>query len=210
MIKVRNLDIYGIDSAFRGMRNPMNSWGKSDSIPGFLGEEDRKLCLDLIKAGPEHRKFLRMIYATMDVTAPLYWWKEFETYKIGTVSNSCSTMHKIADKKFVLDDFSCEHLLGRINDGLIAENTPFDCLRHTVAMLNDCRDAYLETKDKNYWWQMIQLLPTSYNQLRTISLNYEVLRTIYHQRKNHKLDEWRKFCGFIVDQVPYPEFIMVK
>ena len=172
-----------------GMRNPMNSWAKSDSVfySDFscqIGQNDLDLMKTLIKAGAEHRKFLRMLHVQMDIEAPLYWWKEFETYKIGTVSNSCSTMHKIAAKEFTIEDFSVEHLL--------AENTVY--FGKTIERLNNARNKFLETKDKKYWWQMIQLLPSSYNQLRTVDLNYEVLLNQYFQRKDHKLDEWRIYC----------------
>lgn len=203
MIKIENVDVYGWEAAIRGMRNPMNSWEKSDSeflIYGFpqnyvIGDNDLKLMRNLAKAGPDHGKFLRMINVTCDITAPLYWWKEFDTYKVGTVANSCSTMHKIADKEFELGDFSCEHLLAPLQD-----------LLPIVNLLNTYREMYLETKDKKYWWQMIQLLPTSYNQKRTVQLNYQVLRNIYHARKEHKLDEWRYFCEWI-KTLPYSELI---
>lgn len=202
MITIEKLDISGVKAAVRGMRNPMNSWDLSDSVfyeftgPGsknyILGEKDLDLMKRLIKAGPDHRKFLRMITATFDVTAPLYWWKEFDTYKVGTVANSCSTMHKIHAKNFTLDDFSHEHLRA-------AELKLFD---YIIEALNKERRQYLETKDKDDWWQMIQLLPSSYNQKRTISTNYEVLLHIYLSRFGHKLDEWNIFCQWIED-LPY-------
>ena len=188
-----------------GMRNPMNSWEKSDSeyetagydIVGFdLGENDRSLMQRLANAGTDHRKFMRMIPVYVRITAPLYWWKEFDTYKVGTVANSCSTMHKIAEKEFVLDDFSHEHMD-------IASEA---CLETTIGYLNLFREEYLKTKDKDIWWQMIQLLPSSYNQTRNVMLNYEVLANIYRQRKNHKLDEWREFCKWI-ESLPYKELI---
>ena len=189
MISLSNAVVFGWHSAIMGMRNPMNSWPKSDSVfyDDFscqIGQNDLDLMKTLIKAGTEHRKFLRMLHVQMDIEAPLYWWKEFETYKIGTVSNSCSTMHKIAAKEFTIEDFSVEHLL--------AENTVY--FGKTIERLNNARNKFRETKDKKYWWQMIQLLPSSYNQLRTVDLNYEVLLNQYFQRKDHKLDEWRIYC----------------
>lgn len=208
MIKITNAEVFGWDAAIRGMRNPMNSWDKSDSkhwretIVGHeveyrvVGRDDLTLMKKLVKAGADHAKFLRMINVTMDVTAPLYWWKEFDTYKISTVTNSCSTMHKIADKEFTLDDFSHEHLM---QGGL-------ECIKNLCKDLNMCREQYLAKHDKEWWWQMIQLLPSSYNQLRTVQLNYAVLRNMYHARKNHKLDEWRDFCSW-VESLPYAELI---
>lgn len=192
MIEISHINVDGFEAAIRGMRNPMNSWDKSDSVFStpenihycYIGDNDKKLMMNLIKSGSDHRKFMRMINVTMDIKAPLYWWKEFDTYKVGTVANSCSTMHKIHDKEFMLDDFSHEHLqeYGLYN------------LNKIIAVLNYAREAYLETKNKYDWWQMIQLLPSSYNQLRTVQLNYEVLYSIYFARKDHKLDEWRIFC----------------
>lgn len=177
----------------RGMRNPMNSWDKMDSHDTaglfFLGDKDEQLMKKLAKSGTDHRKFMRMIPVYVDITAPLYWWKEFDTYKVGTVANSCSTMHKIHDKKFTLDDFSHEHLQAPM----------VEILKHTIHGLNDARDAYLSSKDKLMWWQMIQLLPSSYNQKRSVMLNYEVLANMYKSRKNHKLDEWRDFCKWMED-----------
>lgn len=199
MIKIENIDVYGFEAAIRGMRNPMNSWGKSDSefIPWdssalSIGEADLKLMRNLCKAGSDHRKFMRMIHVTMDITAPLYWWKEFDTYKVGTVANSCSTMHKIADKEFTLDDFSHEHLCGMA----------IATLDNVIDNLNLERRHYLITKDKDCWWQMIQLLPSSYNQRRTVQVNYETLLNIYRARKNHKLDEWVELCSEI-EKLPY-------
>ncbi|MBQ4565706.1 MAG: hypothetical protein IJA48_05100 [Oscillospiraceae bacterium] len=192
MILIEKTEIMGWEAAIRGMRNPMNSWAKSDTefscgeIPE-VGESDLDLMSRLAKAGTEHRKYLRMLAVYVDLTAPLYWWKEFDTYKVGTVANSCSTMHKIHAKEFTLEDFSCEHLKEPYLSGLQA----------TVAQLNAAREAFLASKDKEDWWQMIQLLPTSYNQKRTVMLNYEVLANIYRSRKNHKLDEWRKVCAWI-------------
>lgn len=187
MISVTNPEVFGWKAAIRGMRNPMNSWDKSDSFEDqgdfIVGPNDMKLMWQLIRSGAEHRKFLRMIHAQMDVTAPLYWWKEFDTYKVGTVANSCSTMHKIHSKVFVLDDFSHEHLTGK----------SLEVLQSTIDRLNFCREVYLKDKDKDLWWQMIQLLPSSYNQKRTIDMNYEVCRIIIHQRTGHKLDEWNQF-----------------
>lgn len=223
MIKIENFEIMGWDHVIRGMRNPMNSWDKSDSgickggNDGIgcencadcgcdhtydhswqLGKEDHKLMMKLAKAGSVHGKFRRMIAVYVDITAPLYWWKEFDTYKVGTVANSCSTMHKIHAKEFTIDDFSHEHLIG-------FWETP---LRETIEMLNKTRDLYLESnkKDKELWYRMIQLLPSSYNQKRTVMLNYEVLSNIYQYRREHKLDEWREFCQWI-EKLPYSEII---
>lgn len=229
MIKFENTEVVGWESAIRGMRNPMNSWEKSDSGYCFkyglahcldcayvdngcnasevdintryiIGNNDLNLMTRLRNAGTDHRKFMRMITVYVDITAPLYWWKEFDTYKVGTVANSCSTMHKIHAKEFTLDDFSNEHLLGKAvqYNGYV----PTSVLECTIGALNEFRELYLETKDKKYWWQMIQLLPSSYNQRRTVMLNYEVLANIYKSRKNHKLDEWRMFCDWILT-LPY-------
>lgn len=223
MIKCEKWEIVGWEEAIRGMRNPMNSWEKSDSefvyekclrqIIANIGPNDWTLMKKLTKAGPDHRKFMRMITIYVDITAPLYWWKEFDTYKVGTVANSCSTMHKIADKKFTLDDFSIEHLLGKELDPFevqVASDgyslSPLGYFSDTLSMLNGVRKKYIETKDKKYWWQMIQLLPTSYNQKRTVMMNYEVLTDIYHARKGHKLDEWRDFCEWI-ENLPYSKLI---
>ena len=198
MIKIENIDVYGWEAAIRGARNPMNSWDRMDSCYNNgefeIGENDYKLLKNLTIAGPEHRKWNRMVTVTMDITAPLYWWKEYDTYKVGTVANSCSTMHKIQAKKFEMRDFSIEHLSSSSLMNMII----FD--------LNFYRDNFNKTKDKEYWWKMIQLLPTSYNQKRTVQLNYEVLGTIYHQRRHHKLDEWVEFCD-IIKTLPYSEFI---
>lgn len=194
--------VTGWEAALRGMRNPLESWDKSDSVFGTeliaLGENDRVLCEKLAKAGSTHAKYRRMIMVTVDVTAPLYWWKEYDTYKVGTVANSCSTMHKIASRHFMLKDFSREHL----------SETSKDALDHTVAVLNRYRDAYEKSKDKNDWWQLIQLLPSSYNQKRTLLLNYENLSHIYNDRKDHKLDEWHTFCDWI-KTLPYAEGIII-
>lgn len=211
-----------------GMRNPMNSWKKSDSSCGratrvtniqwsddyFIGTNDASLMLCLSNAGIDHRKFMRMMPVYVRITAPLYWWKEFDTYKVGTVANSCSTMHKIAEKEFTLEDFSHEHILnGMHSDVWINEDAfdgplcPEEVLYDVVCILNKCRDKYLETSDKRYWWQMIQLLPSSYNQTRNVMMNYEVLANIYKSRKNHKLDEWREFCKWI-EKLPYSELIL--
>ena len=186
MLTIENVEIFGYKAAIRGMRNPMNSWAKSDSNADLIGQNDEQLMLALAKA-PEERKYLRMIHVQFDVTAPLYWWKEFDTYKIGTVANSCSTMHKIHSKEFTVNDFSLEHLL--------SENTVY--FGKTLERLNNARRKFLDTKDKKYWWQMIQLLPSSYNQRRTIDLNFEVLLKQYRERKNHKLDEWHIYCDWI-------------
>lgn len=208
MIKITNAEVFGWDAAIRGMRNPMNSWDKSDSkhwhetIVGHeverrvVGNADLTLMKRLVKAGSDHGKFMRMINVTMDVIAPLYWWSEYDTYKVGTVANSCSKMHKIADKEFTLEDFSHEHLM---QGGL-------ECIKNLCKDLNMCREQYLAKHDKEWWWQMIQLLPSSYNQKRTVQLNYAVLRNMYHARRNHKLDEWRDFCSW-VETLPYAELI---
>mgnify|MGYP001514056947 CR=1 FL=1 len=245
MLKIENTEVIGWEHAIRGMRNPKNSWVKSDSnwryvAPAqrenhilasysddsefWIGPNDADLMNRLRNAGTDHRKFMRMITVYLDITAPLYWWKEFDTYKVGTVANSCSTMHKIADKEFTLEDFSCEHLdrepyhRNWIESVIVDEDitsphkvwmTPFDVLRCTIEMLNAYRENYLETKDKQDWWQMIQLLPSSYNQRRTVMLNYEVLANIYKSRRNHKLDEWHTFCDWI-ESLPYSELITGK
>ena len=220
MIKVENIDVWGIEHAIRGMRNPMNSWDKSDSkwcydreITTYgdnvdltvyayeIGPKDLDLMKRLYKAGTEHRKYLRQIFVSMDITAPLYWWKEFDTYKVGTVANSCSTMHKIAEKEFTLDDFSHEHLLDFHSKG---ESSIMGVILHD---LNWSRRKYLETKNKTYWWQMIQLLPSSYNQRRTVTMNYENVVTIIKQRTGHKLDEWNDFVE-ILKGLPYIKEIM--
>lgn len=266
MIKLEKTEVVGWEAAIRGMRNPKNSWDKSDSIhisfnmcddekelrlakmchyiAPIIKENDHDLMMKLRNAGTDHRKFMRMLVVYVDITAPLYWWKEFDTYKVGTVANSCSTMHKIADKEFTIEDFSCEHLIsepydidnedpidGEFEDtGLVlvanSENgwlghcyhtaNGDECVeylapktlldRYIISALNASREAYLKTKDKKYWWQMIQLLPSSYNQKRTVMLNYEVLANIYKSRKNHKLDEWVDFCKWI-ESLPYSELI---
>ena len=262
MILIEKTEIMGFDHAIRGMRNPMNSWDKSDSgvckggdsgigcskcASAYLtpdestcghpydhsfqiGKNDHELMMKLVKGGPVHAKFRRMIAVYVDITAPLYWWKEFDTYKVGTVANSCSTMHKIQAKEFTLDDFSHEHLifgwLKNNNDsflyldsdtqepiteeGIKLQNydiySPSDIMSLVIMALNVNREAFLKTGDKRYWWQMIQLLPSSYNQKRTIMLNYEVLAGIYPMRKNHKLDEWKEFCDW-VELLPWSEII---
>mgnify|MGYP007108738807 CR=1 FL=1 len=201
MINLKYADIWGFEHAVRGMRNPMNSWDKSDTFVDsdlvLLGKKDKELMKRLIHAGTSHRKFLRQIFVSVDITAPLYWWKEFDTYKVGTVSNSCSTMHKIHDKEFTLDDFSVEHL----NDDVL--NKPF---KDIISCLNFFRQLYIQDHDKDCWWQMIQLLPSSYNQKRTITMNYENLLNIYETRRNHKLDEWKDFCKWI-ERLPNAELI---
>lgn len=243
MLKIENTEVVGWEHAIRGMRNPKNSWAKSDSHwdyvnqrPEYLtvahfddadfniGPNDKKLMSTLRNAGTDHRKFMRMITVYLDITAPLYWWKEFDTYKVGTVANSCSTMHKIHAKEFTLEDFSCEHLLSLMSKD--DERTvpiidvspchyetimysPNGWLIGTIYLLNECRKWYLETNDKKYWWQMIQLLPSSYNQRRTVMLNYEVLANIYKSRRNHKLTEWHTFCDWI-ESLPYSEIITQK
>lgn len=251
MLKIENVEVMGWEAAIRGMRNPKNSWEKSDSgyvcgdkkcsalpdcdlccdVPHYvIGSKDLDLMTRLRNAGTDHRKFMRMITVYLDITAPLYWWKEFDTYKVGTVANSCSTMHKIAAKEFTLEDFSHEHLLwidpSDEKVDLVLENLTVDCsgskdessvyspfglLNVTIEMLNKCRERYLvalKTKEetglpaKDIWWQLIQLLPSSYNQRRTVMLNYEVLANIYKSRRNHKLDEWHTFCDWI-ESLPY-------
>ena len=201
MIDIRIPSIYGWTEAIRGMRNPLNSWKNSDSDineygEGEIGPKDLKLMKSLGTAGPSHGKYKRMITVYVDITAPLYWWKEFDTYKVGTVANSCSTMHKIQEKAFGLSDFSHEHL----------NETSLDILSKVIELLNDYRSKFIEQKDKSYWWQMIQILPSSYNQKRTVMLNYEVLTNIYNTRKGHKLDEWEKFREWI-RSLPYSELI---
>ena len=211
MIKVEAIEVFGIEGAMRGMRNPLNSWDKADTTVSDdilkIGENDLDLATRLIKAGTEHRKFLRMIHVQMDVIAPLYWWKEADTYKVGTTTNSCSTMHKIAAKEFTLDDFSHEHLIDDQNDfenenGQVSSYKDF-LYYDVLDVLNTARRQYLETKNKKYWWQMIQLLPSSYNQRRTWDMSMETLLSILHQRKNHKLDEWNEFRDICLEQVPY-------
>ena len=259
MLKVENVEVLGWEHAIRGMRNPKNSWAKSDSGPECpygkekccgecqqnlcIGPNDKQLMMALRNAGTDHRKFMRMITVYLDITAPLYWWKEFKTYRSGKrfgddepdiiddgyleydiEMNSCSTMHKIADKEFTLDDFSHEHLncepyhRNWIESATVDEDitsphkvwmTPLDILRCTIEMLNAYRESYLETKDKQDWWQMIQLLPSSYNQRRTVMLNYEVLANMYKSRRNHKLDEWHTLCDWI-ESLPYSELITGK
>ena len=252
MLKIENTEVTGWEAAIRGMRNPMNSWDKSDSIfvedgeyhdicgnsgpyngtvtdtETFfeMGEKDFDLMTRLRNSGTDHRKFMRMITVYVDITAPLYWWKEFDTYKVGTVANSCSTMHKIHEKEFTLEDFSCEHLMewsDYENDVRSFEPDRMcnfkNYLLDTISALNNARDLYLLAKTKpmkeeekraglvkKFWWQMIQLLPSSYNQKRTVMLNYEVLANIYKSRRNHKLDEWHIFCDWI-ESLPYSELI---
>ena len=249
MIKIENTEVVGWEAAIRGMRNPMNSWDKSDSRFSLLddcgdcthcnlrfdecqeqqiGSNDLDLMTRLRNAGTDHRKFMRMITVYLDITAPLYWWKEFDTYKVGTVANSCSTMHKIADKELTMEDFSCEHLIGspipnfnkhvhvteKAEDGNKCYSfglgtTPACFMEWIIGVLNTYRELYLKTKDKKYWWQIIQLLPSSYNQKRTVMLNYEVLANIYKSRRNHKLNEWHTFCDWI-ESLPYSELIIGK
>ena len=240
MLKVENVEVLGWEHAIRGMRNPKNSWEKSDSHwdyvnqgPEYLavshfddadfniGPNDKQLMMALRNAGTDHRKFMRMITVYLDITAPLYWWKEFDTYKVGTVANSCSTMHKIAAKEFTLDDFSHEHLVDDLDVRIEIGGTdhrdtgPMEVLGMTIDVLNYYREKYLAaTKTEKYtglsakdiWWQMIQLLPSSYNQKRTVMLNYEVLANMYKSRRNHKLDEWHTFCEWI-ERLPYSTLI---
>ena len=203
MLKCDILDIQGLSPAIIGMRNPMNSWAKSDSryiamgkhyddIQYEIGGADLTLMKNLFQAGTEHRKYLRMIIVWCDITAPLYWWKEFDTYKVGTVANSCSTMHKIHSKEFTMDDFSCEHRFRGTSKNHLTVLNPYEQMQSTISMLNQCRLMYMKTKDKEWWWQMIQILPSSYNQKRTVMLNYEVIARIMEQRSDHKLDEWHQ------------------
>ena len=208
MIKFEKTEVYGWEAAIRGMRNPMNSWDKSNSLfdpelDPIIGENDLKLMKQLVKAGTDHSKFMRMITVTVDITAPLYWWKEFDTYKVGTVRNSCSTMHKIQEKEFTFDDFSHEHLL----DDSFDIYAPMNVLENTIVALNFHREQFNKTKDKKHWYKMIQLLPSSYNQRATVLLNYAVLRNMYHSRKNHKLDEWSQGFTEWVESLPYSELI---
>ena len=214
MIKFENFQVVGLDHAIRGMRNAMNSWDKSDShwnytdwdYPTYyVGENDLELMKKLASAGTSHSKYRRAIVVYVDITAPLYWWKEFDTYKVGTVSNSCSTMHKIHAKEFDIDDFSVEHLFVCDKDA-VGIVTPMDVMAITIDTLNYYRQKFIETGDKDYWWQMIQLLPSTYNQKRSIVMNYEVLANIYETRENHKLDEWRHLCKWI-EQLPWSEVI---
>ena len=247
MIKLENIEVMGWGHAIRGMRNPMNSWEKGDSyechatggchcedeaygVDGdfchgiTLGPNDHQLMMSLAKGGPVHAKYRRMITVYLDITAPLYWWKEFDTYKVGTVANSCSTMHKIHAKEFTLDDFSTDHLENfesiPYDSNALYEPEFLEFMHSTIRMLNTARTLYLEAKNKpmkeeakraglmkKYWWQMIQLLPSSYNQKRTVMLNYEVLHNIYHSRRHHKLDEWHVFCDMI-ENLPYSEIII--
>lgn len=228
MIRIENVDVFGWESAIRGMRNPMNSWDKSDSQFHVcsksgktscteIGNNDLKLMQSLVKAGTDHSKFMRMINVSCDITAPRYWWTEYDTYKVGTVRNSCSTMHKISAKEFEQSDFSREHLTTLdyqhydILDTEEVERIEFqtastEILRLIIQCLNNYRKLYLATKNKKYWWQMIQILPQSYNQRATVQFNYTVLQKIYHARKNHKLDEWVEFCKWI-ETLPYSELI---
>ena len=224
MIAIENCEVIGWESAIRGMRNPLNSWEKSDShfweiTPVEVGDNDLTLMKKLCKAGTDHRKFMRMITVYVDVTAPLYWWKEYDTYKVGTVANSCSTMHKISEKEFTLDDFIREHLFtgdyqtygiydNDEQETIYLQASALEILNTTIQALNAYRKAYLGSQKTNkaLWWQMIQLLPSSYNQKRTLMLNYEVLSNIYKSRKSHKLDEWCNFCKWI-ETLPYSELI---
>ena len=216
MLKIENVEVLGWEHAIRGMRNPKNSWAKSDSGPECpygkekccgecqqnfcIGPNDKQLMMALRNAGTDHRKFMRMIIVYLDITAPLYWWKEFDTYKVGTVANSCSTMHRIQAKRFERGDFSIEHLVNWDEQHWMV------CMDNVIASLNVARERFIETNDKRYWWQMIQLLPSSYNQRRTVMLNYEVLANMYKSRRNHKLDEWHTFCDWI-ENLPYSELI---
>lgn len=224
MIKVEHIETYGWEAAVRGMRNPLNSWDKSDSHHeiygmehyGFtVGENDLSLMKKLVVAGTDHSKFMRMIGVSFDITMPLYFAKELDTYKVGTVCNSCSTMHTIHKKEFELDDFSHEHLTEEDKSELLYYDgtetgfmvSPLSLLKITIDCLNNYRKRYLETDDKKWWWLMIQTLPSTYNQKRTYTMNYAVLRNMYHARKDHKLDEWRDFCKIMEEKLPYSELI---
>ena len=236
MLKIENTEVMGWEHAIRGMRNPKNSWGKSDSLfmgaegnyytiggdngpwpdelyaDTIIGDNDLELMTTLRNAGTDHRKFMRMITVYLDITAPLYWWKEFDTYKVGTVANSCSTMHKIAAKEFTFDDFSHEKLINSACMEIQEQHiriSPIQALATTIECLNSYRDLYLQTNDKKYWWQLIQLLPSSYNQRRTVMLNYEVLANTYKSRRHHKLDEWHTLCDWI-ENLPYSAMITGK
>lgn len=240
MIKVEHTEVFGWAAAIRGMRNPMNSWDKSDSYwhsdnygngdeyEFVVGENDLVLMKNLSRAGDDHGKVMRYLEVYVDITAPLYWWKEFKTYRkdrrfmddgddflnpdeleMHIETNSCSTMHKIHSKKFTIDDFSHEHLTRFEDMTLVGDVVLYDAkqwLSTTIAQLNFTREKYLKTKDKEFWYQMIQMLPSSYNQKRTVKMNYQVLKNMYHARKNHKLDEWREFCKWI-ERLPYSEII---
>lgn len=197
MLEISNVEIVGWEHAIRGMRNPKNSWDRMDSVEDNLGANDLNLMTTLSNAGNDHGKYLRMIAVYCDINAPLYWWKEYDTYKVGTVANSCSTMHKIHAKEFTLDDFSHEHLI---------KGSSLIILDGVINLLNQYRNEFITTNNKEYWWQMIQLLPSSYNQKRTVMLNYAVLKNMYHSRKFHKLDEWHTFCEW-VETLPNSELI---
>lgn len=236
MIRIENTEVFGWEAAIRGMRNPMNSWDKSDSyfdgedyilgendhyslmvqnLEYYIGDDDLNLMKKLAAAGTDHSKYRRMVIVYADITAPLYWWKEYDTYKVGTVANSCSTMHKIHEKEFTKEDFSIENLMDLdINPLKERQEAPCmhdfaQCMKWTIHELNLARKLYLATKDKKYWWQMIQLLPSSYNQRRTVMLNYEVLANQYTSRNSHKLDEWHDYCEWI-EGLPYSEIITLK
>ena len=209
MLHIEKSTVFNFEGAIRGMRNPLNSWDKSDSKwengQYIIGEKDYGLMTRLCKAGSDHRKFMRQIMVSLDITAPFYWWKEFDTYKVGTVANSCSTMHKLTYKEFELSDFSHEKLKSRMGESFES----LDCLVMLIDFLNEKREEYLKTNDKSVWDEIVQLLPTSYNQKRTVTLNYEVLRNIYHARKNHKLAEWHILCDWI-ETLPYSDLITVE
>lgn len=230
MIKFEHPEVWGWEHAIRGMRNPLNSWDKSDSrfnydieavtvgdeepqyihIDATIGYNDLSLMRRLIRAGSSHRKFLRQIFVSVDITAPLYWWKEYDTYKVGTVANSCSTMHKITAKEFTFDDFSHENLINSACMEIQEQHiriSPIQALATTIECLNSYRDLYLQTNDKKYWWQLIQLLPQSYNQRRTVTLTYENLLNMVSQRRGHKLDEWHDFCDWVFT-LPYAEELL--
>ena len=203
MIKIEKTDVMNLENAIRGARNPMNSWDRTDSRYDangnyILGENDLGLAMRLAKAGTDHRKFMRMIFVSVDITAPLYWWKEFDTYKVGTVANSCSTMHKIHSKELTREDFSFD----KLNDASLKQ------MDNLLAYIEDVRQKYLETKDKELWYNLIQLLPSSFNQMRTVTMNYENLRNMYYARRTHKLDEWHVYCDWI-KSLPYAKELII-
>lgn len=217
MIKVENIEVFNFEGALRGMRNPKNSWDKSDTVMSLelrhnenhakvyadIGSNDLDLMRKLYRAGSEHRKYARQIFVSMDIIAPLYWWKEMDQYRINVTTDSCSTMHTIEDKEFTLDDFSHEHIGEEIKTRVFNE-----CLENIIDILNEARQCYLDDSNKVWWWQMIQLLPSSYNQRRTITMNYENVFNIIHQRANHKLDEWKEFVNILTNELPYVREIM--
>lgn len=221
MIKIEHVETAGWEAALRGMRNPMNSWEKGDSyvwgdydIPRIeIGPNDKDLAMRLRNAGVEHRKYMRMVPIWCDITAPLYWWKQYDTYKVGTVANSCSTMHKLHAKEFTAEDFSCEDIINDVDDILVyvgyagEDFSPKAVFELMLDALNMCRDKFLKTEDPRYWYSMVKMLPDSYNQKRTVMLNYEVLAKMYKERRHHKLAEWQDFCDWM-KTLPASELIV--